>query len=186
VLRPTLLVLTLLLCISTVRGQTTTTESQSLQALLAEVHRLRQDLQTAALDARRAQILIYRLYVQEAAVERATQRLDEAKSGLDQLQAQKKYQAAQIKSYEDMKDNAEDANQRKRLDDSISYLRTQIEELVPIEQETQTKKIHLEEQWRIEQAKLEQLQDELDRLDKSVMNAAIRQDSHQPSSCKLQ
>jgi len=49
-------------------GQATPAESPTLQAMLAEIRQLRQDLQTSAIAARRAQILIYRLHVQEAAV----------------------------------------------------------------------------------------------------------------------
>ena len=62
-LRPALLALSLLLFSSTTPGQATPTESPTLQALLAEIRQLRQDLQTSAIAARRAQILIYRLHV---------------------------------------------------------------------------------------------------------------------------
>jgi hypothetical protein len=42
------------------------------------------------------------------------------------------------------------------------------------------KETELEQQSRIEQAKLDQLQDELDRLDRAVMNAALHTaSSHQ-------
>lgn len=177
-----------LLCTATAFGQATTptTESQTLQALLAEVRQLRQDVQTAAFGARRAQILIHRLYVQEAAVARATQRLDEVKSELNQLRAQRNYQEGQIKNYEDMRDHAEGADERKRYENAIGNFKAQLEALGPMEQETQAKGSEMEQQLRIEQAKLDQLQDELDRLDKAVMNAAIRQDSPQPSGGKLQ
>jgi chromosome segregation ATPase len=166
-------------------GQAPTTESQAIQALLAEVHQLRQDLQAAANGARRTQILIHRLYVQEAAVERASQRLDEAKAALDQLQARKKNQAAQIKMCEDLRDRAEDAARRKQLDDSISYLKAQMEEWPPEEQDAQAKEADLEQLWRIEQAKLDQLQAELDQLDRTVMSAASLQESAHHSDTTL-
>src|SRR6516162_5521055 len=62
-------------------GQATSTESQTLEALLAEVHQLRQDLHAVATAGRRAQILIYRLYVQEAVVARAAKRFDQGRVG---------------------------------------------------------------------------------------------------------
>ena len=184
-LRPALLFLSFLFSTSTAfgqatTGQTTTTESQAIQALLAEVHQLRQDLQAAANGARRVQILIHRLYVQEAAVARASQRRDEAKAGLDQFQAWKKYQAAQIKTYEDQRDRSGDATQRKQFDDSISYLKIQMEERLPLEQDAQAKETELDELWRIEQAKLDQLQAELDQIDRTVMSAANRNGSTPP------
>ncbi len=172
-LRPIFIALCLLLFSPTAFCQGTSAESPTLQALLAEVHQLRQDLQTAATAARRAQILIYRLHVQEAAVTRASQRLDEAKSALDQWQARRKYETAQIKSYEDMRDRAVNAGERKQFDDAISALKLQMEAWATEEQEVRAKGIELEQQFRIEQAKMDQLQDQLDRLDRAVMNAAL-------------
>ena len=62
-------------------------EAQTLQSLLTEVHQLRQDLQTVSLAARKAQILIDRLYVQEAIVQRVSENLNNAKTALDRMQA---------------------------------------------------------------------------------------------------
>jgi chromosome segregation ATPase len=180
-LRPAFLPLSFLFWTSTAFGQATTTEPQAIQALLAEVHQLRQDLQAAANGARRAQILIYRLYVQEAAVARASQRLDEAKVELGQLQARKRYTAVEIKNYEERRDGVENAVERKRLEDAINNLQSQMEALAPEEQEAQTKKTEREEQSRIEQAKLDQLQAELDQIDRTLMTAANRQESGQRS-----
>ncbi len=172
-LRPPVLALSVLLFSSPALGQATQTESTTLQALLAEIRQLRQDLQTSAIAARRAQILIYRLHVQEAAVARASQRLDEAKSSIEQLRARRKYQEIQIKQYENMKDRAENAAQRHQFEDAITEIKAQMEALVPEEQEAQMRETEFEQQSRIEQAKLDQLQNELDRLDQAVMNAAL-------------
>ena len=173
-LRPALLAFGFLLLSLSTPGQTTSTESQTLQALLSEVRLLRQDLQTSAIAARRAQILIYRLHVQEAVVARASQRLDQARLGVEQWRAQKNYRAVQIKRYEEMKDRTEDAAQRAQFDQAIADLKTQAEAWIPEEQELQATELELEQQLRIEQAKLDQLEGELDRLDQAVMNAALR------------
>jgi len=172
-LRPSVLALSLLLFSSPALGQGTPAEPSTLQALLTEIRQLRQDLQTSAIAARRAQILIYRLHAQEAAVAHASQRLDEAKSSIEQFRARRKYQELQIKQYEGMKDRAENAAQRQQFEDAIAELKAQMEAFLPDEQEAQMKETELEQQSRIEQAKLGQLQDELDRLDQAVMNAAL-------------
>jgi hypothetical protein len=78
--RSSLFVLGLLVSSTPCFGQTTPGDSQTLQALLSEVRLLRQDLRTTTVTAQRSQILIYRLQGQEAAVGRASQRLDEARS----------------------------------------------------------------------------------------------------------
>jgi len=179
-LRPAALAFSLLLFSSSAHGQATPTESPTLQAVLAEIRQLRQDLQTSAIAARRAQILIYRLHVQEAAAARASQRLDEAKSSIEQFRARRKYQELEIKRYEDMRDRAENAAQRQQFVDAITELKAQMEVLAPEEQEAQMRETELEQQSRIEQAKLGQLQDELDRLDQAVMNAALHAASAHP------
>jgi chromosome segregation ATPase len=167
------LVLSLLLFSSPALGQATPTESPTLLALLAEVRQLRHDLQTSAIAARKAQILIYRLHVQEEAAARASQRLEEAKSSIEQLRATRKYQEFQIKQYESMKDRSENDAQRKQFEDGITQLKAQMEAFASEEQEAQMKEMDLEQQSRTEQAKLGQLRDELDRLDQTVMNAAL-------------
>jgi hypothetical protein len=162
-LRPSVLALSLLLFSSPALGQATPTDSQTLQALLSEIRQLRQDLQTSAIAARRAQILIYRLHVQEAAVAQASQSLDEAKSSIEQLRVNRKYQEIQFKRYQDMKDRAENGVQRQQFEDTITELKAQMEASVSEEQEVQIREMELERQSRIEQAKLDQLQEELDR-----------------------
>src|SRR5262249_2472826 len=138
---------------------------QTLQALLAEVHQLRQDLRSANAAAQRAQILIYRLSAQEAATGRVSQRLDEVKERLAQMEAERKQNAAQIKQYEDMKERIENPQERKQFDEVISTQKARIESSALQEQELQSRQTQLEEELRTEQAKLGRLQDELDRLD---------------------
>ncbi len=178
--RSFVLALSLLVFSSPAFGQAPPAESPTLQAMLAEIRQLRQDLQTSAIAARKAQILIYRLQLQEAAVAHASQRLDEAKSSAEQLQARKKYQEIQIKQYETLKDRAENAAQRQQFEDAIFELQAQTEAWAVEEQEARRKESELEQQSRIEQAKLDQLQDELDRLDRAIMNAVVHTaSSHQ-------
>ena len=168
-MRPsTFFALPLLLVPAAALGQTTTTDSQTLQSLLAEVRQLRQDLRTATLAAQRAQILIYRVNAQEAAVVRASQRLDEVKERLPQMNAGRKHNADQIKRFEDAKEHAENPSEKKQLDELISNLKASIESMESEEQEMQSRKNELEDELRIEQAKLGRLQDELDRLDKAL------------------
>ena len=72
-----------------------------------------------------------------------------------------------------MKDRSENDAQRKQFEDAITQLKAQMEAFVAEDQEAQMKEMDLEQQSRTEQAKLGQLQDELDRLDQAVINAAL-------------
>ena len=91
--RQLLFVLSLLLFPTACLAQTTPNDSKTLQSLLLEVRQLRQDLQTTTIAGQRAQILIYRVQGQEAAVARASQRLDEFREKLARIQDERKHVA---------------------------------------------------------------------------------------------
>jgi len=173
--RSSLFVLGLLLFSTDCFGQTTPGDSQTLQALLSEVRQLRQDLQTTTIAGQRAQILIYRLQGQEAAVAHASQRLDEARDKLARIQDERKHVARDVKQHEDFISNTENPiAQRKEAEDSLRQLKTRLESLENEEQQRQTREIEAEQQLRTEEVRLSDLRDQLDRLDKALENAGRR------------
>jgi chromosome segregation ATPase len=173
--RSPLFALGLLLSSTACFGQTTPGDSQTLQALLSEVRQLRQDLQTTTIAAQRAQILIYRLQGQEAAVARASQRLDEAREKLARIQDERKHVAADVKQHEDFISNTENPpTERKEVDAVLPRLKTKLESLESEEQQRQTREIETEQQLRAEEVRLSDLRDQLDRLDKTLENASRR------------
>ena len=100
-------------------AQTTSSDSQTLQALLAEIRQLRQDLQVSLTRIQSAQILLSRLQIQQVAASRASQHLDVARSKLAEVQVVIRSEAAEIKHYEDSGDHAaqvEDALDRAKAD----------------------------------------------------------------------
>src|SRR2546421_12177899 len=140
--RSSLFVLGLLLSSTACFGQTTPTDSQTLQALLLEVRHLRQDLQTTTIASQRAQILIHRLQGEEAAVARASQRLDEAREKLARIQDERKHVATDVKQQEDFISNTENPpTQRKELEGVLPRLKTRLESLENEEQQRQTREI---------------------------------------------
>jgi predicted nucleic acid-binding Zn-ribbon protein len=166
-LRPTFLALSLLIISPAAFGQSTSTDPHTLQALLAEVRQLRHDLQTVTAAVQRAQILIYRVQAQETVVRRVQERVEETRSNLDHIQSEKRRHAAQLKQIEDLQSHPETAQTEGRtLEDALAQLRARVEMEESDEQETQTRLTEAEDQLRVEQAKLDQLQDDLDRLDK--------------------
>jgi hypothetical protein len=62
----------------------------------------------------------------------------------------------------------------------MSNIKDGEEALQAQEQEWQLNQIELEQQLKIEQAKLQQLQDQLDRRDKDLENAALQASTRQP------
>src|SRR5260221_10382461 len=133
--RSSLLVLSLLVFSTACFGQTTSGDSRTLQALLLELRQLRQDLQTTTIAAQRAQILIYRLQGQEAAVARATQRLDEARDKLARIQDERKHVATDVKQHEDFISNTGNPPaERKEVEGVLPQFKTKLESVETEEQ----------------------------------------------------
>src|SRR4029077_7116617 len=103
-------------------AQTTSSDSQTLQALLTEVRQVRQELRVSLTRMQNAQILLSRLQIQEVAVSRASQHLDDARSKLAEIQFVIRSEPAEINHFEDAPntgDNAaqnEDARRRAKSD----------------------------------------------------------------------
>jgi chromosome segregation ATPase len=142
------------------------TDTQPLQALLNEVHQLRVDLQTTAVTMQRVQIVLYRLQSQTSLVTRTSSQLDQARSQLGFTQTQKKGMTAQVQQMEESLRNTQDPMERKHLQEALPQMKNNLERVTAEEQRFQSMQIDAETQWRAEQAKLADLQDQLDRLDK--------------------
>jgi L-2-hydroxyglutarate oxidase LhgO len=162
------LVLALLLISPAAFGQTTSTDSQTLQALLDEVRQLRKELRTTTVAAQRVQILLYRLQIQEAVVARAEQRVAEAHSTLAQTHSEQKHFASEIKLSEDAQDKTQNPADRKAIEEMLPRLKERLESLNDTEQQLQVKATEAELELKAEQSKRTALQDELDLLDKSL------------------
>jgi len=159
-------------------AQTTTSDSAALQALLEEVRQLRQDLQTMSAAVLRAQILLHRLQAQETVTARSAQILDEARRRLSDMQAANKREASNIKNAEQfVNDTASPAGDRKQLEDWLPGAKVRLESAQVQEQELQARVIEAEELQRVEQAKLDGLQGQLDRLDKELEKLPQPRDS---------
>jgi hypothetical protein len=166
------LLLGFLLVASPAFGQTPSTDSQTLQGLLAEVRQLRQELQIHSVAAQRTQILFFRLQSQQVAVARALQRVDDGRTKLAETQTTRKNVEAEAKRIHDALDHAENAVDRKSLEDMVPYYKRRSAEISEEEQQRQAKQIEVEEQLRVEEAKLNDLQTRLDELDKALQKSA--------------
>jgi len=141
-----------------------------MQALVAEVRQLRKDLQASNGNALKAQILLYRLQFQGEAVMRATQHLNDARGMLADTQRRLKETSDNLKRFEEyLENNTESAAaDRKQVQYEVSRNKAELENLAAEEQQRQTAELQAEEQLRTEQAKLGELEDRVDRLEKDL------------------
>ena len=125
-------------------AQTLLPESQATQSVLTEIRQLRHDLQTTAATIQRVQIVMYRLQAEAALMDRATQRLDQARAGCSQGQMQHKRLAAQIEQAETRKRNAQNPSDQKAAEEMLSNLRASDEMWASQEQECQIEQTEAE------------------------------------------
>ena len=99
------------------------------------------------------------------------ERVDDTRSKLAQTRSEQKSRAVSIKQIEEKQSRTETlASERKDLEDTLAQIKARFDADGNIEQETQATLIDAEQQLRMEQAKLGGLQDQLDRLEKTLEN----------------
>jgi hypothetical protein len=153
-------------------GQTAPPESPTTQAMLVEVRQLRQDLQNVAATIQRVQIVVFRLQVQTTLLNRATERFENTRANCGQTQERRKYEAAELEQAQARLRAAQPPGEQKVTESQINQLKASVEMLATSEQECRTNEIDAQAQLRIEQSKMDDLQSQLDRLDRVL--AAFR------------
>jgi len=156
-------------------AQTASPDTQALQALVAEIRQLRLDLQTTTIATQRVQIVLYRLQTQTAMVTRASSRLDDARSTLGGLQSDKKTLSQHALQLEESAKSTQNPLERKEQEELLARVKNDLERVSSDEQRLQSREIDAETQLRAEQAKLADLQDQLDRLDKLLDSLTRKQ-----------
>ena len=162
--RASFLILLVLVMPATAFSQAPSPDSQTLQALLTEVRELRQELRFSLARMQSAQILLTRLQIQQVAVTRASQHLDEARSKLAEVQVVQKSEAAEIKRFEDGLSAGENPEQQRNLQAEISGAKSDLEASTNLEQQRLATEIDAEQQLQTEQSKLNSLEAQLDEL----------------------
>jgi lysyl-tRNA synthetase class I len=149
-------------------AQAPSADAQTLQSLLEEVRKLRQDLQFTAATVQRMQILLYRIRNQMEVVAQTRQRHDEAQAALTQMKYRREQAAVQIKQQEESFNRSDDPNSRKYIEENLERMKQWMEQIAQAEPEVQVRETERANDLRIEQAKLSDLEDQLDRLDNQL------------------
>jgi chromosome segregation ATPase len=137
-------------------------------AMLAEVRQLRQDLQTAAATIQRVQIVMFRLQLQGAALGVARQRVEMAGFSCNQAAQQRQNTTAQIERIEAARRNTQNPAEQKADEDALLQFRSEMEAIAKQEQECQVQQAESAAEFRSEEAKMNDLQEQLERLDRTL------------------
>ena len=166
--RACFLLLGLLVLSTPAFGQSAPSDSQTLQALLSEIRQLRKDLQTTTVAAQRVQILMYRLQMQQAAVARAQQRVDEARSRLAEAQGGVRHFTSEIERDEAALNDSPNSIDSKQVEGMLAAAKRELEPQKIAQQEWETKEAEALQNLRSEEAKLAGLEEQFDRLDREL------------------
>ena len=108
-----------------------------------------------------AQILLSRLQLQEVAVSRASQHLDDARSKLAEVQVVIRSETAEIKHFEDAPNSGDNGPQ---VEAALNRAKSDLEASTNLAQQRQLTETDAEQQLRTEQDKLSRLESLLDEL----------------------
>ena len=153
---------------------------QTLQALLGEVHQLRMALQQSTLSTYHAQITIERMKLQQQRVDRLQTQLGEFRNQLAKTRENLSWIPTSIKNLEVELARETDAAKRAEKEGRLQGLKAELEGMARMEQEQQAYETQLQSQLQIEQARLNELNERLDTLQREL-EAQMSGDKPQPS-----
>jgi hypothetical protein len=152
---------------SAAAGSPAMTDSQTLQAILVEMRGIHNDVRLS----QTTQILLTEMEVQRGVVDKATEKRDNARGRVTQLQTQQKTGAAQIPRLEESAKATIDPVQQKRIADQIDNMKTTMELFKNQEPDAENALTDAENALRKDQETLSGIQGELDAVVKQLQPA---------------
>ena len=141
----------------------------TLQALLTEVHQLREAIETMTVASQRVQIALYTLQVQDAAVARDTARFDAVHDRCLAAEAQRQKWASDVQKVEsDLTGGTAPQEQAAETQAVLTEYKRQLESKATEVQVCQSTEAEASIRLRNEQATLGDLQERIQRLDKEL------------------
>src|SRR5581483_1702605 len=140
--------------------QTPAKDPDTIQALLVEVRQLRQDIESMTVASQRVQIALYALQMQDAAVARATKRVDDVRTRLTGAEANREHLAFDYQRLEAAVNSGTLAGENLReMQQRLPQMKAELDRASNELQSQQAAEGEATSQLRTEQAKLGELQD---------------------------
>ncbi len=154
-------------CLAT-RAQAPASDAQTLQALLTEVHQLRIALERSTQIAPRIQIAVERLKLQQEQVARVARQLDDLRRELDRNRESQPKIQQRLEQVSSAAAETADPQQRKDFDVVVKEVKLQSEQAEKSLQQMQVREGELASQLQFEQARLTELNDRLDQMERAL------------------
>lgn len=148
-------------------AQATQSDSQTLQAILAEIRAIHQEVKVT----QTTQILLTELEIQQSVVNRATQRADDAQSRLSEIKAAEKDNAGEQTRLKDALDRRTDPQEAEAIADKVEGLKRQVVTMATAEQERTASLQTAQQQLKDAQDSLDDIQTQLNAIVKQLTPA---------------
>lgn len=158
-----------LLCLcSMARAQNSSSDPQTLQTLLAEVHQLRLAIERSSQIAPRIQIAVERLKLQQDQVARTSRQLDDLRRDLDRSRSDLPKIQQRLDAVAAESDQVTDLAKRRENEEVSKMLKVDIEQAEKSLQQMQAREGELAAQLQSEQSMLAELNDHLDQIGRAL------------------
>ena len=145
-----------------------TPDRATLQALLTEVRQLRFALERSTSVVPRIQLEFQRLQLQQDMVDRLSKQLQDSHTRTAATVDRKAHLVTAVQQFESRISQEQDPTRRKGLELEMKVVTAELEQQSIREQQEQAQEIQFSGQLQIEQAKLNELSDQLNELDKKL------------------
>ena len=139
-------------------------DTQTLQAILAELRGMHNDIRLS----QTTQILLAEMQLQQTVVNRAQQKRDDLRTGVEQLQNQQKGAVANLAQIEERVNATLDPAEKKRMQEAGEQIKSQMANLKSIEQQRSNDLADAESRLVKEQDALNNIQDQLNVVVKKL------------------
>ena len=141
-------------------------DSATLQSLLTEVRQLRVTLERTMMVWPQMQLLLQRAQLQQQRVESVSRQLEQLRDQLARSAADSGRLAAEVKRTEEILTEEQDARRRRDIEINLKRIKAVSEEQATRDQQQQARESQLDGQLQGERAKLNELNDRLDALER--------------------
>jgi predicted translin family RNA/ssDNA-binding protein len=145
-------------------AQTAHSDSQTLDAILAELREIHHELRST----QAMQTLLAELGAKQSVVNQAVERLDRERSNLIQIQSDQGRTLGELDRAQDKVDHSSDPTEQKQLTEEVQRLKTNISTLKILEQTRQSAVDEAQQRLRDSQDALQEVQEQLDAMTKNL------------------
>lgn len=152
----------------TARASAQTAEAETLQALLAEVRQLRAVVEVFAAAVPQVHITVQRLQLQQRRVAQLSDQSAELRRQIDETVRQQSERARQLKEEREWLKGDMDAAHRAEIEKQLEHTKLSLERFTQMEQQLRVREAELHSSLSGEQNKLNELEQALARLERSL------------------